>query len=66
MKLYNYGNLAVRLRGLEYSGDVDFIPDKKAVDYRVDLRIQGFGPNAKSMPMEEGISPSANDVFTCS
>lgn len=63
MKLYNYGNLAVRLRGLNTPVMLTLIPGQKAVDYRVDLRVQGYGPNAKVMPMEEGIPPSANDVL---
>nr|WP_245614222.1 DotH/IcmK family type IV secretion protein [Legionella massiliensis] len=63
MKLYNYGNLAVRLRGLNTPVMLTLIPGQKAVDYRVDLRIQGYGPNAKTMPMEEGIPPSANDIL---
>ncbi|MCL9683311.1 DotH/IcmK family type IV secretion protein [Legionella maioricensis] len=63
MKLYNYGNLAVRLRGLNTPVMLTLIPGQKAVDYRVDLRVQGFGPNAKSMPLEEGIPPSANDLL---
>ncbi|KTC85951.1 MULTISPECIES: DotH/IcmK family type IV secretion protein [Legionella] len=63
LKLYNYGNLAVRLRGLNTPVMLTLIPGQKAVDYRVDLRIQGFGPNAKTMPMEEGLPPSANDVL---
>ena len=63
LKLYNYGNLAVRLRGLNTPVMLTLIPGQKAVDYRVDLRIQGYGPNAKSMPMEEGIPPSANDLL---
>lgn len=62
-KLYNYGNLAVRLRGLNTPVMLTLIPGQKAVDYRVDLRIQGYGPLAKNMPMEEGIPPSANDVL---
>lgn len=62
-KLYNYGNLAVRLRGLNTPVMLTLIPGQKAVDYRVDLRVQGYGPNAKSMPMEEGIPPAANDVL---
>nr|WP_028388105.1 DotH/IcmK family type IV secretion protein [Legionella fairfieldensis] len=62
-KLYNYGNLAVRLRGLNTPVMLTLIPGQKAVDYRVDLRIQGYGPNAKSMPMEEGIPPSASDIL---
>ncbi|KTD66076.1 DotH/IcmK family type IV secretion protein [Legionella spiritensis] len=63
MKLYNYGNLAVRLRGLNTPVMLTLIPGQKAVDYRVDLRVQGYGPNAKNMPMEEGIPPSASDVL---
>ncbi len=60
-KLYTYGNLAVRLQGLNTPVMMTLIPGQKAVDYRVDLRVQGYGPNAKNMPMEEGLPPSAND-----
>jgi len=63
MKLYNYGNLAVRLRGLNTPVMLTLIPGQKAVDYRVDLRVQGYGPNAKNMPLEEGIPPSASDLL---
>lgn len=63
MKLYNYGNLAVRLKGLNTPVMLTLIPGQKAVDYRVDLRIQGYGPNAKSMPMEQGIPPAASDLL---
>ena len=62
-KLYTYGNLAVRLRGLNTPVMLTLIPGQKAVDYRVDLRVQGYGPHAKSMPLEEGIPPAANDVL---
>ncbi len=62
-KLYTYGNLAVRLRGLNTPVMLTLIPGQKAVDYRVDLRVEGYGPNAKSMPMEEGLPPSASDVL---
>lgn len=63
LKLYNYGNLAVRLRGLNTPVMLTLIPGQKAVDYRVDLRVQGYGPNAKNMPMEEGIPPSASELL---
>lgn len=63
LKLYNYGNLAVRLKGLNTPVMLTLIPGQKAVDYRVDLRVQGYGPQAKSMPMEEGIPPAANDLL---
>ena len=63
LKLYNYGNLAVKLKGLNTPVMLTLIPGQKAVDYRVDLRIQGYGPNASSLPLEEGIPPNASDVL---
>ena len=62
-KLYTYGNLAVRLRDLNTPVMLTLIPGQKAVDYRVDLRVQGYGHNAKNIPMEEGIPAAANDVL---
>ncbi len=62
-KLYTYGNLAVRLRDLNTPVMLTLIPGQKAVDYRVDLRVQGYGPNAQSMPMEQGLPPSASDLL---
>ncbi len=62
-KLYTYGNLAVRLRGLNTPVMLTLIPGQKAVDYRVDLRVQGYGPNAKQMPMEASLPASASDVL---
>lgn len=62
-KLYNYGNLAVRLVGLNTPVMLTLIPGQKAVDYRVDLRIQGLGPNAKVMPLDEGIPSAASDLL---
>ena len=63
LKLYNYCNLAVKLKGLNTPVMLTLIPGQKAVDYRVDLRIQGYGPNASSLPLEEGIPPNASDVL---
>lgn len=63
MKLYNYGNLAVRLRGLNTPVMLTLIPGQKAVDYRVDLRVQGYGPHSEGTPTEEGLPPSANDLL---
>lgn len=57
--LYTYGNLAVRLQGLNTPVMLTLIPGQKAVDYRVDLRIQGMGPNAIPIPVT-GLPTSAN------
>lgn len=61
--MYTYGNLAVRLKELNTPVMLTLIPGQKAVDYRVDMRVQGYGPNAKNLPLEEGLPPSANDVL---
>ncbi len=62
-KLYTYGNLAVKLQGLNTPVMLTLIPGQKAVDYRVDLRIQGYGPNAKTPSMEDGVPPAASDLL---
>lgn len=78
--LYNVGNLAVQLRGLETPVMVTLISGQKAVDYRVDLRIPGNGPNAKALlgrnlPQSadpallnilEGVPPTGNTVLKIS
>lgn len=46
-KGYTYANMAVRLQGLETPVMLTLIPGQKAVDYRVDMRVQGIGPNAQ-------------------
>lgn len=47
--LYSVGNLAVQLRGLSTPVMVTLVSGQKAVDYRIDLRIPGNGPNAKAL-----------------
>lgn len=60
--LYNVGNLAVQLRGLETPVMVTLISGQKAVDYRVDLRVPGNGPNAKAL-LGRSLPQSANPVL---
>jgi len=62
-KLYTYGNLAVRLKGLNTPVMLTLIPGQKAVDYRIDLRVQGHGPNAVPAVLEDGIPPTASDAL---
>lgn len=59
------GNLAIVLSGLNTPIMVTLMSGQKAVDYRVDLRVPGFGPNAQ--PAIEGLpgteSPYLLDVL---
>ena len=59
MSLYNYGNLAVRLKGLVTPVMLTLIPGQKDIDYRVDLRVQGLGPNA--LPLIGETLPNATN-----
>lgn len=63
LKLYNYGNLAVRLKGLNTPVMLTLIPGQKAVDYRVDLRLPGYGPNAKNVAVVQNLPASASDIL---
>lgn len=47
--IYSVGNLAVQLRGLSTPVMVTLISGQKAVDYRIDLRVPGHGPNAQAI-----------------
>lgn len=44
---YKTGNLAVLLKGLDTPVMLTLLPGQDAVDYRVDLRVPGLGPDAK-------------------
>jgi len=62
--LYTYGNLVVTLKnpedkeGKESIVSITLIPGQKAIDYRVDMHVPGYGPNARanvsSMPSSVG------------
>lgn len=60
-KLYTYGNLAVRLKKLNTPVMLTLVPGQKAVDYRVDLRVQGYGPNALSIPTGDSLPPTEHE-----
>lgn len=45
---YKSGNLAVVLKGMHTPIMLTLLPGQRAVDYRVDLRMPGLGPNAKT------------------
>lgn len=47
MDTYRTGNLAVMLKGLNTPVMISLMPGQRAVDYRVDMRIPGMGPEAK-------------------
>lgn len=54
---YKPGNLAVMLKDEDTPVMITLIPGQQAVDYRVDMRVPGFGPNAQ--PMMSGMPATA-------
>lgn len=57
---YTYGNLAVKLQNLNTPVTLTLVPGQKQIDYRVDLRIQGMGPNAKPTIGGSGLPDQAD------
>lgn len=56
--LYTYGNLAVRLQDLGPPVMLTLIPGQQIVDYRVDITVPSYGPQAKTLPMGNGLPPT--------
>ena len=58
---YEQGNLAVMLKDESTPVMLTLMPGQRAVDYRVDLRIPGLGPNASIATI--GLPQAANPVL---
>ena len=67
LETYTYANLALRLKGLTTPVMLTLVPGQAEVDYRVDLRVSGVGPNstgqATSMALPEGADPVLLNVL---
>jgi len=61
MDRYQEGNLAVMLKDENTPVMLTLMPGQRAVDYRVDLRIPGMGPNA--MVLSSGLPSAENPVL---
>lgn len=61
--LYEHGNLTVTLKKLDTPVVLTLVPGQQAVDYRVDLRVEGFGPNAKALPFGDGLPVTENPLL---
>ncbi len=61
MTFYKRSNLAVILRDLNTPIMITLLSGQDAVDYRVDLRVPGVGPNA--IFMQNGIPEAANPIL---
>jgi intracellular multiplication protein IcmK len=62
-KPYATGNMAVKLSGLPTPVMLTLVNDQKVVDYRIDLRVQGLGPNARPALGGDSIPPEANSLL---
>jgi intracellular multiplication protein IcmK len=55
---YNTGNLAIRLANLDTPIMLSLVSGQREVDYRIDLQVNGRGPNALAALVGDGL-PSA-------
>lgn len=62
-KMYTYGNMAIRLQGLSTPVMLTIIPGQQVIDYRVDMRVVGYGPNAKNVPTGLNLPEATSDVL---
>lgn len=60
LTLYTYGNLAISLVGLTTPLTLMLTTGQKAFDARLDLHVQGRGPNAQITAVGNGLPASAN------
>lgn len=62
---YEEGNLAVMLKGENTPVMITLMPGQRAVDYRVDLRMPGLGPNATvaTSGLPQGADPLLMDFL---
>lgn len=61
MSYYKRSNMAVILKGLNTPVMLTFLSGQEAIDYRVDLRVPGMGPNA--LFVQNGLPESANPIL---
>lgn len=61
MNTYGTSNMIVYLRGLSAPIAISFVSGQKEVDFRVDLRVQGRGPNAQLAAA--GLPASTNNAL---
>ncbi len=59
-KPYATGNMAVTLHGMATPVMLTIVTDQGTVDYRVDFRVQGRGPNAKGAIIGSALPQNAN------
>ncbi len=57
---YANGNVSIRLTGLATPVMITIATEQEAVDYRVDFRVEGKGPNAQVMPNDDQLPGKEN------
>lgn len=60
---YSTGNLAVRLANLDTPVMLSLVSGQKEVDYRIDLQVNGAGPNALPPIVGDGLPAAPNQAL---
>ncbi len=60
---YAFGNMAVTLHKLNTPIMLTLVSEQQVVDYRVDFRVQGRGPNAQGSIISSALPQNSNQVL---
>lgn len=60
---YSYGDIVIRLAGLNTPITLELVSGQRVVDYRVDIHVSGFGPNTKEIPVGTNLPASASQLL---
>jgi intracellular multiplication protein IcmK len=60
---YSNGDIVVRLVGLMTPITLELVSGQRVVDFRTDVHVSGLGPNAKDIPLDNGLPNNANQLL---
>jgi intracellular multiplication protein IcmK len=60
---YSDGDIVVRLVGLMTPLTLELVSGQRVVDFRTDIHVSGIGPNAKDIPIDNGLPNNPNQLL---
>ena len=60
---YSDGDIVVRLVGLMTPLTLELVSGQRVVDFRTDIHVSGIGPNAKDIPIDNGMPNNPNQLL---
>jgi intracellular multiplication protein IcmK len=60
---YGDSDLVIRMVGLNTPITLQLVLGQRVIDYRLDIRVPGLGPNSQDLPLGSGLPNSANQYL---